>query len=61
MSSHYLVHHNEARIDIDEELQGEVRLLIERVDRQVAQWARTHPTESSDPDRQPLILKDVDE
>jgi hypothetical protein len=60
MSSHFLVHHNVARIDIDEELQGEMRLLIERVDRQVAQWAKEHPATLPGPDRPPLILLDVD-
>ena len=61
MSSHFLVHHNVARIDIDEELQGEVRRLIERVDRQVALWAKEHPSGVPSPDRPPLILMDVDE
>jgi hypothetical protein len=60
MSSQFLVHHTVAHIDIDEELQREVRRLIERVDRQVAQWAKEHPAGSPTPERPPLILMDVD-
>jgi hypothetical protein len=60
MSPHSLVHHHAARIDIDEELRGEVRRLIERVDRQVAQWAKEHPAGGQGPERPPLILMDVD-
>jgi len=60
MSSGQFVHHNAARIDIDEELQGEVRRLIERVDRQVEQWAHEHPTAAPTPERAPLILEDID-
>ncbi len=61
MSTHHFAHHNVARIDIDEELQGEVRRLIERVDRQVEQWAHEHPTATPTPERSPLILKEVDD
>jgi hypothetical protein len=61
MSNHHRVHHHDARIDIDEDLQGEVRRLIERVDRQVELWARTHPSAPPNPDRPPLILEDFDD
>jgi hypothetical protein len=61
MSSHHIVHHNVARIDIDEELQSEVRRFIERIDRQVEQWVQTHPAATLRSDYSPLILKDIDE
>jgi hypothetical protein len=61
MNSPHFVHHHVARIDIDEELQGEVRRFVERVDRQVEQWAQNHPTEMPHSHRPPLILKDIDE
>jgi hypothetical protein len=60
MSSYHFVHHNVERIDIDEELQSEVRLLIERVDRQVEKWAHDHPTSTLNSDRPPLILEDTE-
>jgi hypothetical protein len=61
MSPHHFVHHHAAHIDIDEELQGEVRRLIERVDRQVELWAKSHPSSTLTPERSPLILEDIDE
>jgi hypothetical protein len=61
MSSRHFVPHNVAHIDIDEELQGEVRRFIERVDRQLERWARSQRTATPTPNRSPLILTDIDD
>jgi hypothetical protein len=61
MSYYDYIHRNVARIDIDEELQGEVGRLIERVDHQVKQRAQSHSTTTSNTNRPPLILKDIDD
>lgn len=61
MSPYRFVHHHDAQIDIDEELQSEVRRLIQRVDRQVEQWTKSHPSSTLTPDRAPLILEEIDD
>jgi|GEM_PF-6673530 hypothetical protein len=60
MSSRFLAHHTVAPIDIDDELQGEVRLLIERIDRQVALRALARQADTPQADRPPLNLTDAD-
>ncbi len=60
MSYRHFVHHHVAHIAVDEELRGEFRRLIERVDRQVERWAHDHPTALPTAERSPLILEDVD-
>jgi hypothetical protein len=60
MNSHHFVHRHVAHIDIDEEIQGEVKRFIERIDRQVEQWSQVHSTAVSHPVHSSLILDEND-